>query len=179
MNTTLNKTESSSVMASHFLRDLQSHPPRRLGNERAMARENLDAILPSTGRIKETPQIATVKASAKASKSTAASHRPQADRTLWIVVAILGSLSLSVVGLVAWALRSASASTFWGGVGFTAILFGGAVIVGLWGAQHQIARDPRVDALRRKNIDDDEDRHPLFPVIGFDFLRYDELNLDD
>jgi len=175
MNTTINKTESSSVMASHFLRDLQSHPPRRLGNERAMVRENLDAIIPAAaGRVKETPQIATVKAPAKASKSTAASHRPKADRTLWIVAAILGSLSLSAVGLIAWILRSASASTFWGGVGFTALLFGGAVIVSLWGAKNSVAIDPM--AMPQSDMDE-EPRG--FRFISLDYSLEDKLLSDD
>lgn len=178
---TLNKTESSSVMASHFLRDLQNHPPRRLDNDRDSVRKSLDAILPASVPTKAAPRrMTTHPVKALPAQSPLKASRPKKDRSLWLVGIAITVISLAVVGDVAWSLRDAPPSTFWGGVGFFAALLGSTVIVSLWGLAGSVARDPDVEALMKDIMPQEEERNiPLFPVIGFDFLRYDELNPND
>lgn len=160
---TLNKTESTSALATHFLRDLQNHPPRRLDNERQVVRKDLDALLPIAGHTQKNAQTQSV----EKPDLTDPSRRPKVDLDQWIATSMIASLAIGMVGLVAYILRNATASTFWGGVGFTTLILGGAVMVSLWGGKNN------------QEFSTDEVEYPRFRFISLDYSLEDKMLSDD
>lgn len=113
---TLNKTESSSVMASHFLRDLQSPPLRPARREQAHVRKNLDAVLPSQCQPRDavsrpTQTEPSLRTSQKAAPASGAARRERAARLL--ASAGYAALAALPAGLMIRALSMTDLSHGW------------------------------------------------------------------